>query len=118
MAELILGDGMFKYNGESSIRFTSASINTTYTPHGDGLYISQGDAPYIKDLKMRRLYQVFIIDLRTDDVDEWQGIATSDRNAEFKAFAACGFDSGEIDNYQFVTKVLANVAERIETDNG
>jgi len=73
--------------------------------------------PPYKDLrKMRRLYQVFAIDLRTDEIDEFQCIATSDRSAELKAIAAQGIID-DVDNYQIVVRALANVAERIEADN-
>lgn len=65
---------------------------------------------------MRRLYQVFAIDLRTDEIDEFQCIATSDRSAELKAIAAQGIID-DVDNYQIVVRALANVAERIEADN-
>lgn len=70
-----------------------------------------------KEPKMRRLYQVFIIDLRTDEVDEWAIVATSERTAEFKAFAGSKLDAADIDNYQFVTKALATVEDRIEVDD-
>lgn len=76
--------------------------------------VYRGEILYLKEPKMRRLYHIYIINLHTDKVYEWIGVAESERAAEFKAFAKVDSDSGDIDGYQFVTKVVANVAERIE----
>lgn len=95
-------------------------VTNNYTPLpsilSNGFYITQGEAPY-KDLqKMRRLYQVFTIDLRTDEIEEFQCIATSERSAELKAIAAQGIID-EIDNYQIVVRALASVQDRIDADD-
>jgi hypothetical protein len=93
---------------------SGGATTITYMPHGEGLYIKNWRNS--EEPKMRKLYQVFIIDLRTDEIEEFQCIATSERSAELKAIAAQGIID-EVDNYQIVVRALANVAERIEIDD-